>query len=51
MNIRLNEVRPDGGTQRERIRRHGGNSMAENEMPIKIHCAPSCAYDGEGGIQ
>ena len=26
MNTRLNEVRPDGGTQRERIRRRGGRS-------------------------
>jgi hypothetical protein len=51
MSIRLNEVRPGGGTQRERIRRHGGKSMAEHEMPIKIHGAPSCAHDGEGGIQ
>jgi hypothetical protein len=51
MSIPLNEVRPGGGTQRERIRRHGGKSMAEHEMPMKIHCAPSCTSDGEGGIQ
>jgi hypothetical protein len=43
MNIRLNEVRPDGGTQRERIRRRGGKAMAEHGLPIKIHCASSCA--------
>jgi len=44
MNIRLNEVRLDGGTQRERIRRRGGRSHgAEYELPIQIHCAPSCA--------
>jgi hypothetical protein len=51
MNIRLNEVRPGGGTQRERIRRRGSKSMAEHELPINIHCASSCAHDGEGGIQ
>jgi hypothetical protein len=51
MNIRLNEVWPGGGTQRERIRRRGGKSMEEHELPIKIHCAPSYAPDGEGGIQ
>lgn len=54
MKIRLNEVRPDGGTQRERIRRRGRKAMAEHELPIKIHCGPSarkCAHDDEGGIR
>jgi hypothetical protein len=51
MNIRLNEVLPGDGTQRERIRRRGGKPMAEHELPINIHFAPSCERDGEGGIQ